>query len=67
MFMLLIRFGAWTAVRKSLKQQIGLKTMLRIIRQINQAIEHDIGAAGGLDLLKKADQLTPGRKGFVWF
>jgi hypothetical protein len=53
--------GAWTAVQKSLNEGWTPQNAA-IIRKINQAIERDIGAAGGLDLLKKADQLHQAEK-----
>lgn len=53
--------GAWTAVQKSLNSNWTPQNA-SIIRKINQAIERDIGAAGGLDLLKKADQLHQAEK-----
>ena len=53
--------GAWTAVQKSLNSN-WTRENAAVIRQINQAIERDIGAAGGLDLLKKADQLHQAEK-----
>jgi hypothetical protein len=53
--------GAWTAVQKSLNSN-WTKDNAAIIKQINQAIERDIGQAGGLDLLKKADQLHQAEK-----
>jgi hypothetical protein len=48
--------NGWVAVQKALNSN-WTKDNAGIIRQINQAIERDIGAAGGLDLLKKADSL----------
>lgn len=53
--------GAWTAVQKSLNSN-WTRDNAAVIRQINQAIERDIAAAGGLDLLKKADQLHQAEK-----
>ena len=53
--------GAWTAVQKSLNEGWTPQNAA-IIRKINQAIERDIAAAGGLDLLKKADQLHQAEK-----
>lgn len=53
--------GAWTAVQKSLNSN-WTRENAAVIRQINQAIERDIAGAGGLDLLKKADQLHQAEK-----
>jgi hypothetical protein len=53
--------GAWTAVQKALNSN-WTKDNAGVIRQINQAIERDIGQAGGLDLLKKADSLHQAEK-----
>lgn len=53
--------GAWTAVQKSLNSN-WTRDNAAVIRQINQAIERDIASAGGLDLLKKADQLHQAEK-----
>lgn len=53
--------GAWTAVQKSLNSNWTPQNA-SIIRKINQAIERDIGAAGGLDLLKRADELHQAEK-----
>jgi hypothetical protein len=53
--------GAWTAVQKSLNENWTPQNAA-IIRKINQAIERDIGQAGGLELLKKADSLHQAEK-----
>ena len=53
--------GAWTAVQKALNSN-WTKDNAGVIKQINQAIERDIGQAGGLDLLKKADSLHQAEK-----
>ena len=53
--------GAWTAVQKALNSN-WTKDNAGVIRQINQAIERDIGQAGGLELLKKADSLHQAEK-----
>ena len=53
--------NGWVAVQKALNNN-WTKDNAGIIRQINQAIERDIGAAGGLDLLKKADSLHQAEK-----
>jgi hypothetical protein len=53
--------NGWVAVQKALNSN-WTKDNAGIIRQINQAIEKDIGAAGGLDLLKKADSLHQAEK-----
>lgn len=53
--------NGWVAVQKSLNSN-WTKDNAGIIRQINQAIEKDIGAAGGLELLKKADSLHQAEK-----
>jgi len=53
--------SAWTAVQKSLNSN-WTRENAAVIRQINQAIERDIAGAGGLDLLKKADQLHQAEK-----
>jgi hypothetical protein len=53
--------NGWVAVQKALNSN-WTKDNAGIIRQINQAIERDIGAAGGLDLLKKADSLHQAEK-----
>lgn len=53
--------GAWTAVLKALNKDWTPQNA-SVIRKFNQAIERDIGAAGGLDLLKKADQLHQAEK-----
>lgn len=53
--------GAWTAVQKSLNNNWTVDNA-STIRKINQAIERDIGAAGGLELLKKADSLHQAEK-----
>ncbi|CAB4121689.1 LT_GEWL domain containing protein [uncultured Caudovirales phage] len=53
--------GAWTAVQKSLNSNWTPQNA-SIIRKINQAIESDIGQAGGLDMLKKADSLHQAEK-----
>jgi len=47
---------AWVAVQKSLNQD-WTPDNARVIKRINEAIEKDIGAAGGIELLKKADNL----------
>lgn len=47
---------AWVAVQKSLNQN-WTPDNARVIKRINEAIEKDIGAAGGIELLKKADNL----------
>jgi len=47
---------AWVAVQKSLNQN-WTPDNARVIKRINEAIEKDIGAAGGIELLKKADSL----------
>ena len=53
--------NGWIAVQKSLNNN-WTRENAGIIRQINQAIEKDIGAAGGLELLKKADSLHQAEK-----
>jgi hypothetical protein len=53
--------NGWVAVQKSLNSN-WTKDNAGIIKQINQAIERDIGSAGGLDLLKKADSLHQAEK-----
>jgi len=53
--------GAWTAVQKALNSN-WTKDNAGVIKQINQAIERDIGQAGGLELLKKADSLHQAEK-----
>lgn len=53
--------SAWTAVQKSLNNNWTPQNA-SVIRRINQAIERDIGEAGGLDLLKKADNLHQAEK-----
>jgi len=53
--------NGWVAVQKALNSN-WTKDNAGIIKQINQAIERDIGAAGGLDLLKKADSLHQAEK-----
>jgi hypothetical protein len=53
--------NGWVAVQKALNSN-WTKDNAGIIRQINQAIERDIGSAGGLDLLKKADSLHQAEK-----
>ena len=53
--------GAWTAVQKSLNSNWTPQNA-SIIRKINQAIESDIGQAGGLEMLKKADSLHQAEK-----
>lgn len=53
--------NGWVAVQKALNSN-WTKENAGIIRQINQAIERDIGAAGGLELLKKADSLHQAEK-----
>jgi hypothetical protein len=53
--------SAWTAVQKSLNNNWTPQNA-SVIRRINQAIERDIGEAGGLDLLKKADSLHQAEK-----
>jgi hypothetical protein len=53
--------NGWVAVQKALNNN-WTKENAGIIRQINQAIERDIGAAGGLELLKKADSLHQAEK-----
>lgn len=53
--------GAWIAVQKSLNNEWS-PSNAKIIRTINQAIERDIGQAGGLDMLKKADSLHEAEK-----
>ena len=53
--------NGWVAVQKSLNSN-WTKDNAGIIRQINQAIEKDIGSAGGLELLKKADSLHQAEK-----
>ena len=47
---------AWVAVQKSLNQN-WTPDNAKVIKRINEAIERDIGAAGGIELLKKADSL----------
>jgi hypothetical protein len=47
---------AWVAVQKSLNQD-WTPNNAKVIKRINEAIEKDIGAAGGIELLKKADNL----------
>jgi len=47
---------AWVAVQKALNQD-WTPNNARVIKRINEAIEKDIGAAGGIELLKKADNL----------
>jgi len=46
----------WIAVQKSLNQN-WTPDNARVIKRINEAIEKDIAAAGGIELLKKADNL----------
>ena len=53
--------NGWIAVQKSLNNN-WTRENAGIIRQINQAIEKDIGSAGGLELLKKADSLHQAEK-----
>jgi hypothetical protein len=53
--------GAWIAVQKKLNSDWTPQNA-SIIRNINQAIESDIGQAGGLDMLKKADSLHQAEK-----
>lgn len=53
--------NAWVAVQKSLNEN-WTPDNASVIRRINQAIERDIGQAGGLDLLKKADSLHQAEK-----
>lgn len=53
--------NAWVAVQKSLNDN-WTPANAGVIRKINQAIERDIGQAGGLDLLKKADSLHQAEK-----
>jgi len=47
---------AWVAVQKSLNKD-WTPDNAGVIKRINEAIEKDIGAAGGIELLKKADNL----------
>lgn len=53
--------GAWIAVQKALNSEWS-PSNAKIIRTINQAIERDIGQAGGLEMLKKADSLHQAEK-----
>lgn len=53
--------GAWNSVKKALNENWTHENA-NTIRKINQAIEKDIGAAGGLELLKKADSLHQAEK-----
>ena len=53
--------NAWVAVQKSLNDG-WTPANAGVIRKINQAIERDIGQAGGLELLKKADSLHQAEK-----
>ena len=47
---------AWVAVQKALNKN-WTPDNAGVIKRINEAIEKDIGAAGGIELLKKADSL----------
>jgi hypothetical protein len=47
---------AWIAVQKSLNKN-WTPDNAGVIKRINESIEKDIGAAGGIELLKKADNL----------
>lgn len=53
--------SAWDAVRKSLNQN-WTKDNASVIRQINQAIDKDVAAAGGGDLYKAADRMHQAEK-----
>jgi len=53
--------GAWIAVQKALNSEWS-PSNAKIIRTINQSIERDIGQAGGLEMLKKADSLHEAEK-----
>ena len=53
--------GAWIAVQKALNSEWS-PSNAKIIRTINQSIERDIGQAGGLEMLKKADSLHQAEK-----
>ena len=53
--------GAWDAVRKSLNAN-WTKDNAGVIKVINRAIDEDIAAAGGGDLLKRADSLHRAEK-----
>jgi hypothetical protein len=53
--------GAWIAVQKALNSDWS-PSNAKVIRTINQAIERDIGKAGGLEMLKKADSLHEAEK-----
>ena len=53
--------GAWDAVRKSLNAN-WTKDNAGVIKVINRAIDQDIAAAGGGDLLKRADSLHSAEK-----
>jgi len=53
--------SSWTAVQKYFNDNWTPQNA-KVIRTINQAIERDIGAVGGLDLLKKADSLHQAEK-----
>lgn len=53
--------SAWTAVQKYFNDNWTPQNA-SVIRRLNQAIERDIGEAGGLDLLKKADSLHQAEK-----
>lgn len=53
--------SAWDAVRKALNQN-WTKDNASVIRQINQAIDKDVAAAGGGDLYKAADRMHQAEK-----
>lgn len=53
--------NGWIAVQKALNREWSPNNA-GVIRQLNQAIERDIGAAGGLDTLKQADSLHQAEK-----
>lgn len=53
--------SAWDAVRKALNAN-WTKDNANVIRQINQAIDKDVAAAGGGDLYKAADRMHKAEK-----
>lgn len=53
--------NGWIAVQKALNREWS-PSNAGVIRQLNQAIERDIGAAGGLNTLKQADSLHQAEK-----